>query len=119
MVPRVALTSQLLSERQERDGSGSLDRNGQLALVSHAVAGDPARHDPASLRQKTTQQTDVLEVDRSVIMAKSASSPSLEQSWSFHAFPPLRITSALPRRQSWFHPVAPAPHPTPAVSART
>lgn len=80
MVPCVALPSQLLSERQERDGSGSLDRDGQLALVSHAVSGDPARHDAASLREKTTQQADVLEVDRRMIMAKSASSPSLEQS---------------------------------------
>jgi hypothetical protein len=47
-----------------------LDGGRQFSLVSHAIAGDAPRNDPAPLSEKVSEQPDIFEIDRRFINTK-------------------------------------------------
>jgi hypothetical protein len=51
------------SERDERNVPGALDSGAELALMSCAIAGDPARDDFPPLSDQVTQAFDIFVVD--------------------------------------------------------
>jgi hypothetical protein len=56
----------------------SLDSDGQLTLMAHAVSRNTAWDDPPPLSQEISQQPGVLEIDRSLLQAEAARPPPLK-----------------------------------------
>jgi hypothetical protein len=56
------------------------DGGRQLALVSHAIAGNTPRDDPTPLSEKISQQPDIFEIDRPTVDAKPARPSPLKKS---------------------------------------
>jgi hypothetical protein len=56
-----------------------LDGGRQFALVPHTIAGDAPRDNPTPLRQKVSQQPDILEIDRPFIYAKPTGPAALKK----------------------------------------
>jgi len=69
----------LFSKTDERDVPGPLDSGRQFTLVPHAIAGNTPRDNPAPLREKVSQQSDIFEIDRSFVETKPARPSALEK----------------------------------------
>jgi hypothetical protein len=68
----------LFGEPQQRNRACPLDRDGQLSLMPHTIAGDSSWDNSTALRQKISEQPDILEVDRELLVTEAADSPPLE-----------------------------------------
>src|SRR5438094_10590250 len=70
----------LFSKGQDGNGSRSLDRHRQLALMRHAIAGNPARHDSTPFGQKIPQQSHILKINGDFFIAEPTHTPPLKKS---------------------------------------
>src|SRR5690349_611577 len=59
--------------------SGPFHRRRQLALVTKAIARNPAWHDPPALGQKIPQESDVLEINGALFNTKPAGPTALKK----------------------------------------
>jgi hypothetical protein len=68
--------------------SGPFHRRRQLALVTEAIARNPAGHDPPALGQEIPQESDVLEINGALFNAKPAGPAALKKPTSAAALAP-------------------------------
>jgi len=68
----------LFRERQKGDRSGSFDCDRRFALMTQTVTRDPSWDNASSFRQKISQQSDVLVIDRDLFMTEPAYTPTLK-----------------------------------------
>jgi hypothetical protein len=59
--------------------SGPLDCDCQFTLMPHAVSGNPARDNASALRQKISEKSGILEIDRRLLNTKPARPSALKQ----------------------------------------
>jgi hypothetical protein len=69
----------LFRKADESNMTSPFDGGRQFALVPHAIAGDTPRDNPTPLRQKVSQQPDILEIDRPFVDTESTRPSALEK----------------------------------------
>jgi hypothetical protein len=75
----LSLILSFFGKTNQGDLARTLYRHGQHALVLQTIPGNAPRHNTSAFRQKVSQQTDILKIDRRFIDAKPAGLATLKK----------------------------------------